>query len=174
MENAEKIFTKLEQEGFSYIQQMIIKQQEENIFLTFQRKTDCTNSVLSKDDKKNYEKNISFFSHVSGGVIIWGVASSKNKNGVHIAGKIQPISNGKAFLSNLNYLFLKNFTAINPDANNIYIPFPEEKSKGFVITYVSGNNYLLRLNNYYIKNRDNFVMMLGQILLNDVLKNRRL
>jgi len=67
---------------------MIVKQQEENIFLTFQCTTDYTNSVLSKDDRKNYEKNISFFSHVSGGVIIWGVASTKNKNGVHIAEKI--------------------------------------------------------------------------------------
>ena len=27
------------------------------------------------------------FSHVSGGVIIWGVASSKNKDGVNIAKK---------------------------------------------------------------------------------------
>ncbi|CAH2465271.1 MULTISPECIES: hypothetical protein [Bacillus] len=174
MENAEKIFTRCEQEGFSYIQQMIIKQQEENIFLTFKRKTDYTNSILSKDDKKNYEKNVSFFSHVSGGVIIWGVASSKNIDGVNIAKKIQPISNGKAFLSNLNCLFPKDFIAINPDVKNIYIPFPKETNNGFVITYVPGNNYLLSLNNYYTKTRDNFVMMMGQILLNDVLKNRRL
>ncbi|MED0967168.1 hypothetical protein [Bacillus paramycoides] len=174
MENAEKVFTRCEQEGFSYIQRMIIKPQEENIFLTFQCKTDYTNCVLSKDDRKNYEKNISFFSRVSGGVIIWGVASTKNKNGVRIAEKIQPISNGKAFLSNLNYLFLKKFTAINPDVKNIYIPFPKETNNGFVITYVPGKNYLLCLNNYYTKTRDNFVIMMGQILLNDVLKNRRL
>ena len=95
MENAEKIFARCEQEGFSYIQHMIMKQQEENIFLTFKRKTDYTNSIFSKEDKNNYEKNVSFFSHVSGGVIIWGVASSKNKDGVNIAKKIQPISNGK-------------------------------------------------------------------------------
>ncbi len=88
MENAERIFTRCEQEGFSYIQQMITKQQEENIFLTFQRKTDYTNSVLSKDDKENYEKKVSFFSHVSGGVIVWGVDSSKNKDGVKISKKI--------------------------------------------------------------------------------------
>lgn len=47
----------------------------------------CTNSALSIDDKKNYEKSISFFSHASGGVIIWGIASNKNNNGVHIAKK---------------------------------------------------------------------------------------
>ena len=63
---------------------MIMKQQEENIFLTFKRKTDYTNSIFSKEDKNNYEK-MSRFSHVSGGVIIWGVASSKNKDGVNIA-----------------------------------------------------------------------------------------
>lgn len=174
MENAEKIFTRCEQEGFSYIQQMIIKQQEENTFLTFKRKTDYTNSILSKDAKKNYEKNVSFFSHVSGGVIIWGVALSKNKDGDNIAKKIQPISNGKSFSSNLNCLLPKDFIAINPDVKNIYIPFPKETKNGFVITYVPGNNYLLSLNNYYTKIRDNFVMMVGQILLNDVLKNRRL
>ncbi|MDM5439733.1 hypothetical protein QUG02_16835 [Bacillus hominis] len=174
MENAEKIFTRCEQEGFSYIQQMIIKQQEENIFIIFQCKTDYTNSILSKDDKKNYEKNVSFFSHLSGGVIVWGVKSSENKDGVKISKKIQPITNAKAFLTNLNCLLSKDFPAINPDVKNIYIPFPKETNNGFVITYVPGNNYLLSLNNYYTKTRDNFVMMMGQILLNDVLKNRRL
>jgi hypothetical protein len=151
---------------------MIMKQQEENIFLTFKRKTDYTNSIFSKEDKNNYEKNVSFFFLMFRGVIIWGVASSKNKDGVNIAKKIQPISNGKEFLSNLNCLFPKDFSAINPDVKNIYIPFPKETNNGFVITYVPGNNYLLSLNNYYTKTRDNFVMMMGQILLNDVLKNR--
>lgn len=174
MENAEKIFTRCEQEGFSYIQQMIIKQQEENIFLTFQCKTDCTSSVLSKDDKENYEESVSFFSCVSGGVIVWGIDSSKNKDGVNRAEKIQPISNGKTFLTKLNGLFSKDIPAIQPDVKNIYIPFPKEKNKGFVITYVPGNNYLLNLNNYYTKTRGSFVMMMGQILLNDVLKNRKL
>lgn len=47
----------------------------------------CTISTLSIDDKKNYEKAISFFSHASGGVIIWGIDSNKNNNGVHIAKK---------------------------------------------------------------------------------------
>ncbi len=117
--NAKKIFIKFQQEGFSYIQKMIITQQEENIFLTFQCKKNCTNSALSIDDKKNYEKSISFFSHASGGVIIWGIASNKNNNGVHIAKKIQPISNGKEFFSNLNDLLFKNPNTTNQDVKNI-------------------------------------------------------
>lgn len=173
LENAKKIFIKLEQEGFSYIQQMITKQQEENIFLTFQCKKNCTNSALSIDDKENYEKSISFFSHASGGLIIWGIASSKNNNGVHVAKKIQPISNGKEFFSNLNDLFSNNFNTTNLDVKNIYIPFPKEENHGFVITYVPRKDYLLKLNDYYTKTRDNFVMMMGQIILNDILENRK-
>ncbi|PGC51549.1 hypothetical protein COM24_17620 [Bacillus toyonensis] len=173
MENAKKIFVKFEQEGFSYIQQTIIKQQEENIFLTFQCKKNCTNSALSIDDKKNYEKSISFFSHASGGVIIWGIVSNKNKNGVHIAKKIQPISNGKEFFSNLNDLLFKNPNTTNQNVKNIYIPFPKEENRGFVITYVPRKDYLLKLNDYYTKTRDNFAMMMGQILLNDMLENRK-
>lgn len=99
---------------------MIIAQQEENIFLTFQCKKNCTTSTLSIDDKKNYEKAILFFSHVSGGVIIWGIDSNKNNNGVHIAKKIQPISNGKVFFSNLNDLVFKNSNTTNQDVKNIY------------------------------------------------------
>lgn len=173
LENAKKIFIKFEQEGFSYIQQMIIKQQEENIFLTFQCKKNCTNSVLSIDDKRNYEKGISFFSHASGGLIIWGIASNKNNNGVHVAKKIQPISNGKEFFSILNDLFFKNPNTTNQNVKNIYIPFPKEANRGFVITYVPRKDYLLKLNDYYTKTRDNFVMMMGQILLNDMLENRK-
>lgn len=172
--NAKKIFIKLQQEGFSYIQKMIITQQEENIFLTFQCKKNCTNSALSIDDKKNYEKSISFFSHASGGVIIWGIASNKNNNGVHIAKKIQPISNGKEFFSNLNNLLFKSPNTTNQDVKNIYIPFPKEVNCGFVITYVPRKDYLLKLNDYYTKTRDNFAMMMGQILLNDMLENRKL
>ncbi|PHD63079.1 hypothetical protein [Bacillus wiedmannii] len=174
MANAKKIFIKFKQEGFSYIQKMIITQQEENIFLTFQCKKNCTNSALSIDDKKNYEKSISFFSHASGGVIIWGIASNKNNNGVHIAKKIQPISNGKEFFSNLNDLLFKNPNTTNQDVKNIYIPFPKEVNSGFVITYVPRKDYLLKLNDYYTQTRDNFVMMMGQILLNDMLENRKL
>ncbi len=66
--------------------------------------------------------------------------------------------------------FSKDIPAIQPDVKNIYIPFPKEKNKGFVITYVPGNDYLLNLDNYYTKTRGSFVMMMGQILLNDVLK----
>lgn len=172
--NAKKIFIKLQQEGFSYIQKMIITQQEENIFLTFQCKKNCTNSALSIDDKKNYEKSISFFSYASGGVIIWGIASNKNNNGVHIAKKIHPISNGKEFFSNLNDLLFKNPNNTNQDVKNIYIPLPKEVNRGFVITYVPRKDYLLKLNDYYTKTRDNFAMMMGQILLNDMLENRKL
>ncbi|WP_254714578.1 hypothetical protein [Bacillus cereus] len=153
---------------------MIIAQQEENIFLTFQCKKNCTTSTLSIDDKKNYEKAILFFSHVSGGVIIWGIDSNKNNNGVHIAKKIQPISNGKVFFSNLNDLLFKNPNNTNQDVKNIYIPLPKEVNRGFVITYVPRKDYLLKLNDYYTKTRDNFAMMMGQILLNDMLENRKL
>lgn len=172
--NAKKIFIKLQQEGFSYIQKMIITQQEENIFLTFQCKKNCTTSTLSIDDKKNYEKAISFFSHASGGVILWGIDSNKNNNGVHIAKKIQPISNGKEFFSNLNDLLFKNPNNTNQDVKNIYIPLPKEVNRGFVITYVPRKDYLLKLNDYYTKTRDNFAMMMGQILLDDMLENRKL
>lgn len=56
----------------------------------------------------------------------------------------------------------------------IYIPFPKEINRGFVITYVPRKDYLLKLNDYYTKTRDNFAMMMGQILLNDMLENRKL
>lgn len=153
---------------------MIIAQQEENIFLTFQCKKNCTTSTLSIDDKKNYEKAILFFSHVSGGVIIWGIDSNKNNNGVHIAKKIQPISNGKVFFSNLNDLVFKNSNTTNQDVKNTYIPFPKKINRGLVITYVPRKDYLLKLNDYYTKTRDNFAMMMGQILLNDMLENKKL
>ncbi|MCU5501511.1 hypothetical protein OCF63_26795, partial [Bacillus wiedmannii] len=93
---------------------------------------------------------------------------------VHIAKKIQPISNGKEFFSNLNDLLFKNPNNTNQDVKNIYIPLPKEVNRGFVITYAPRKDYLLKLNDYYTKTRDNFAMMMGQILLNDMLENRKL
>nr|EEK66696.1 hypothetical protein bcere0006_31720 [Bacillus wiedmannii] len=40
-----RFFTRCEQVAFLYIQQISIKQQEENIFRTFKRKTEIKNNI---------------------------------------------------------------------------------------------------------------------------------
>jgi hypothetical protein len=162
--NAEIIFEQLELEGYSRIEQMVINQQEENLFLDFKLKADPTTPNLSNDDRKNYAKALSGFSNTSGGVVVWGVDASKNEDNVDAARELRPISQLKVFLNNLNSLLSSSLIPLNPGVKNIAINLPNEVGKGFIVTYVPESSLpphraMLKLNQYFTRSGDSFVMM---------------
>ncbi|ARJ25694.1 ATP-binding protein [Bacillus sp. 17RED48] len=177
MGNADLIFSKLEKEGYAYIQEMIENQQEENIFLDFKLKTDPKTFKLSGDDRKNYGKALSGFSNTSGGVIIWGVEAKPTHEKIDVACDTKPITNAKGFLTELNGLLNYALVPNNFGIKNIYIPLPNESTKGFVATYVPESNLpphraLLKLNQYFIRSGDNFVL-LEHVHLEDMFGRRQ-
>ncbi|HDR7359773.1 TPA: ATP-binding protein [Bacillus toyonensis] len=164
MGNAELIFSKIENEGYTYIQEMIQNKQEENVFLDFKLKTDFKTPTLSTDDKKNYGKALSGFSNTSGGVIIWGVEAKMTHEKIDAACGEIPILNAKGFLTELNGLLNGALVPTNPGVKNIHIPLPGNDIGGFVVTYVPESNLpphraMLKLNQYFTRSGDNFVQM---------------
>ncbi|WP_176470218.1 AlbA family DNA-binding domain-containing protein [Terribacillus saccharophilus] len=161
--NAEIIFSRLQQEGYSYIKEMINTQQEENLFLEFKLKSPKS-LYLEGDDRKNYAKALSGFSNTAGGVLIWGILAEKNLEGVDAAKDLKPIEEPKRILGELNSLLSSALTPVNPGIVNHLIPLPEDSKKGFIVTYVPESalpphRALVKLNQYYTRSGDSFVMM---------------
>lgn len=164
MSNAELIFQRLQENGYSEVERMIQEQQEENVFIDFKLKSDHSTHTLSKDDKKNYAKALSGFANTAGGVIVWGVDASKNENGVDAANDQKPIANARAFLTQLNSLLSDSLTPLVSGVQNFYIPLPGQPENGFVITYVPASDLpphraLLSVNQYCMRVGDSFVTM---------------
>ncbi|MGX5643080.1 AlbA family DNA-binding domain-containing protein [Bacillus toyonensis] len=164
MGNAELIFSRLEKEGYTYIQEMISNKHEETIFLDFKLKTDYKTPSLSSDDKKNYGRALSGFSNTSGGVIVWGVEAKKGPDKIDAACGEKTILNAKGFTTELNGLLNGGLVPINPGIQNIFIPLPGSDTEGYVVTYVPESNLpphraMLKLNQYYTRSGDNFNLM---------------
>ncbi|HDR7417794.1 TPA: ATP-binding protein [Bacillus cereus] len=163
MNNAELIFERLKKSRYTEIQRMINEQQEESDFLDFKLKSDPAGDTISKDDKRNYVKALSGFANTSGGVIIWGVDASKNKDGLDAAKGETPIINAKIFQTTLNSLLSNALIPLLPDIENMFIPIPGTDD-GFVVTYVPASDLpphqaLLGENKYYMRIGDSFTQM---------------
>ena len=75
MSRAEDIFQKLIYFGEDAIDDFIINQQTEELFLDFKQAVSVGKNfvTLHRDDRRNLSKAISGFGNSEGGVIIWGV-----------------------------------------------------------------------------------------------------
>ncbi|MCM2284153.1 MAG: ATP-binding protein [Desulfobacula sp.] len=114
------------------IRDFISSMQEENLNLDF--KTISNSNLTNKDDKKNLAKSLSAYANSSGGLIIWGVVATKNKQGIDCATGLKEIENIRLFLSRLN-----EFTgmAVSPIVDDVQHRFIETSpNKGVAITYV--------------------------------------
>lgn len=158
---------------------MIDEEQEENPFLDFKEKRDSDKLQVDRDDKKNYATALSGFSNSAGGIVIWGVkAKKKNNDSPNVAVEEKPISHLKKFLTDLNSLTPSAITPPNSGIQNIHIPLPKARDKGFVITYAPESallthRALLGINQYFIRTTDNFVLMTHQMLSDSFGRKRK-
>src|SRR5438552_16309494 len=100
---AEQLFESLDE---AMLQSFIAQSQEENLHLDFKR----ARSLLSSDDRKNLAVALSGFANADGGVIVWGVGTTRVQ-GVEHASQLDSISPVSQLASQLN-----EFTgqAVNP------------------------------------------------------------
>ncbi len=88
------------------LQDLIAQRQEENLHLDFKR----AQSLFSSNDRRNLAVALSGFANADGGVIVWGVGTTRVQ-GVEHASEVNSISPLSQFVSHLN-----EFTgqAVNP------------------------------------------------------------
>lgn len=137
MSRAEDIFQKLIYFGEDAIDEFIINQQTEELFLDFKQavSTGKNFTTLHRDDRKNLAKAISGFGNSEGGVIIWGVECSRDLEIGDVAKAKVKVKNVHRFLS-----WLEN--AISgctiPSHNKVrnHIISSDENGDGFLVTYI--------------------------------------
>ncbi len=179
MSNALNIFQSLKAKGYYGIQDMVTNKQEENLFLDFKLKSDQSVPGVQGDDKNNYAKALSGFSNSNGGILIWGInARKENKESPDIACEEVPITFLRKFLTDLNGLTSQAIIPLNPGIENVLILLPDEEDKGFVVTYVPESSLpphraLLRVNQYFTRSGDSFLMMEHHLLADSFGRRQR-
>lgn len=137
MSRAEDIFQKLVYFGEDAIDEFILNQQTEELFLDFKQavSTGKNFTTLHRDDRKNLAKAISGFGNSEGGVILWGVECSRDIEIGDVARAKVKVKNVHRFLS-----WVEN--AISgctiPSHNKVrnHIVSVDEDGAGFLATYI--------------------------------------
>lgn len=137
MSRAEDIFQKLVYFGEDAIDDFIINQQTEELFLDFKQAVSIGKEfkTLHRDDRKNLAKAISGFGNSEGGVIIWGVECSRDLEIGDVAKAKVKVKNVHRFLS-----WLEN--AISgctiPSHNKVrnHIVSCDANGDGYLATYI--------------------------------------
>ncbi len=137
MSRAEDIFQKLIYFGEDAIDEFILNQQSEELFLDFKQavSTGKNFTTLHRDDRKNLAKAISGFGNSEGGVVLWGVECSRDIEIGDVAKAKVKVKNVHRFLS-----WLEN--AISgctiPSHNRVrnHIVSIDENGDGFIATYI--------------------------------------
>jgi len=179
MNNAYELFNRIKQEGYILIKKMVAENQEEHVFLDFKEKKDSSSPGISDDDKRNYAKALSGFSNLAGGVLIWGVKTSKKRQDIPDAAQEEkPILHLKKFLTDLNSLINESLIPLNTGIYNYAVPLSEGDDKGFIVTYVPESELLphramLKLNQYFTRAGDSFVMMEHHLLADSFGRRQR-
>lgn len=134
MSRALDIYTKIKKEGEKAIDEFILTQQSEELFLDFKRSAvNGDSTFLDSRDRNNLAKAISGFGNSEGGVIVWGVECKRGIDGADLPKTKFPIKNTKRFVS-----FLEN--AIS----GCTIP-PHSRIKNHAILKKNGDGYVATL-----------------------------
>jgi hypothetical protein len=141
MGRAEDIFERIKMNGFTAIDEFISTEKSEELFLDFKRSADNgTGSTLHVNDRKNLAKAISGFANSEGGVIVWGVDCSKNKDNADVAHSKFYIQNVPRFVSWLEGAISGLTIPPHTKIQNIPVEVNNRK-EGFVITYIPKSDH---------------------------------
>jgi len=163
MGRAEDIFEKIKKDGEQAIDEFIIDRKSEELFLEFKRSSDNgSGSKLSDSDREHLAKAISGFGNSEGGVIVWGIDCSKDKDHADVAHSKCPIQNAKKFVSWLEGAISSCTVPPHTKVQHHYI-ITHDKEDGFVATKIPKSDHaphqvvLHGSLRYYIRAGSNFV-----------------
>lgn len=160
MSRALDIYTKIKKEGEKAIDEFILTQQSEELFLDFKRSAvNGDSTVLDSRDRNNLAKAISGFGNSEGGVIVWGVECKRGIDGADLPKTKFPIKNAKRFVS-----FLENAISgctIPPHSRVENHAILKKNGDGFVTTLIPKSDDApfqdVVEKRYYIRAGSNFV-----------------
>ncbi len=74
---------------------------EEDLYIEFKQKHDRRHGNLDDSDRKNFSKAVAGFANADGGVLVFGIETTKTQDGVDRAKQLKPISDHGPFRSRL-------------------------------------------------------------------------
>lgn len=137
MSRAEDIFQKLIYFGEDAIDEFIINNQTEELFLDFKQavSTGKNFNTLHRDDRKNLAKAISGFGNSEGGVVVWGVECARDTEVGDVAQAKVKVKNVHRFLSWLEGA-ISGCTIPSHNKVRNHIISADENGDGFIATYI--------------------------------------
>jgi Putative DNA-binding domain len=112
----QRLFASLSSEA--ELEDLIHQKREEDLHLEFKQKADRRNGDLSDKERQAFSKAISGFANADGGVLIFGVETSRGSDGVDRAISLKPIEGHDRFRAKLMDSILN---ATQPVADDIQI-----------------------------------------------------
>ena len=160
MERSRDIYERIVAQGKQSIEDFIIQRKSEELFLDFKRSSNNgIDQRLSDNDRNNLAKAISGFGNSEGGVIVWGVDCSKDKDGADVAKCEVMLNNPVRFASLLQGAISGCTIPPHSTVENHVIQVDFEK--GFVVSLIPKSNYsphqMLPKKQYYIRAGSDFV-----------------
>lgn len=160
MSRAEDIYQRIIKTGEKAINDLILTQQSEELFLDFKRSANSGNdTALDNRDRNHLSKAISGFGNSEGGVIVWGIECKRGVDGSDLPSTKFPIKNAKRFRS-----FLESSISgctIPPHSKVQNHEITKKNGDGFVVTLIpkSDSSPLQDLveKRYYIRAGSSFV-----------------
>lgn len=141
MGRAEDIFEKIIKNGEIAINEFILARKSEELFLDFKRSADAgSGRILHQNDRENLAKDISGFGNSEGGVIVWGIDCSKDKDHSDVAHTKYPVQNVKRFVSWLEGVVSGCTVPPHNKVQNHCIVI-NNKDEGFVVTLIPKSDY---------------------------------
>lgn len=138
---AKDIYENLKSKGLEVIEQYFVNRQSEELFLDFKRSADNGEGKRLHDhDRKNLAKAISGFGNSEGGVILWGIDCSKDRDGADVVTAKYPIKKIDRFVSLLqNSISVCTLPPhISVENHGIKI---ENSDEGFAVTFIPKSNH---------------------------------
>lgn len=142
MGRAEDIFDKIVKNGKSAIDEFILTRKSEELFLDFKRSADNGDgSKLNDIDREHFAKAISGFGNSEGGVIVWGIDCSKDKDHADIAHTKFPIQRVNRFVSWLEGVVSGCTIPPHTTVRQHYI-ISDDEGNGYVATLIPKSTHV--------------------------------
>ena len=142
MGRAEDIFEKIKKDGERAIDEFIINRKSEELFLEFKRSSDNGSGLkLSDSDREHLAKAISGFGNSEGGVIVWGIDGSKDKDHADVARSKCSIQNVKRFVSWLEGIVSGCTVPPHTKVQHHDVIIDGKIGNGFVVTLIPKSNH---------------------------------
>lgn len=135
MSRAHELFHRLEREGSSFIRELYSTQKSEELFLDYKAIATKPGQSINPSDLANLRKAISGFGNSEGGVILWGLRTTKTE-GIEKIEEPNGYEDAQRFITLIEGAVSGCVIPPVPGVRSIVILDSDDKTKGFVATLI--------------------------------------